>query len=152
MRRLLLTALAAAVATPVVAVLPLVLRVPSAHPRPVTAHVEDRALRGVDDAALRSGPGSASGLAAEAAWAETIAWSPASRPRRVRAAGGGFPGAIHPGLGDPAVFTAVLRARRAFQTVGVTWDNGAGVRARSDRRAAHPRPPGVDLVATTGDR
>ena len=126
MRRLLLTVLAIAVATPVVTVLPVVLRAPSPHPRPVGAQIENRALRGVDDAALRSGPGAASGLAAESAWAEAAAWSPAS-PRRGRTAGGGFPGAIHPGLGDPAVFTAVLHARRSFQTVGVTWNAGAGV-------------------------
>src|SRR5262249_12382763 len=35
-------------------------------------------------------------------------------------------GAVPAGLDAPAVLTAVLHARRSFQTVGVTWDAGAG--------------------------
>ena len=129
MRRLPLAVLVIAVATPAATLLPVVVRSAPADPRPVNTHVENRGLSGVDRGALHSVTGPASGLAATAAWAEEIAAAGPARPGRPPAvpAGGEHSGAVDPGAGRPAVLTTILRSHRAFQTLGVTWDQPAGV-------------------------
>jgi hypothetical protein len=144
MRRFVLLLLTVALGVPALTLLPVVLGGRSADPHPVGTHMEGHALRGLDPGAMRSATGRASGLAAQIAWAETIdAGRSAAQADVPVGAGtmGEHSAFVDPGVGHPAVLTSVLRSRRPFQTVGVSWNPTSGhepdltviLRTHSDR-------------------